>query len=165
MSKLSAGDVLISHNPMPCQEEGCGRETYFAVMIPFTTRSLCPDHLFPRLRRRSIDKLLLDLGSIIYWASFRYVTALFEDEPRSWREIPAEERQTFPLRDTISSLSEGNPAEHYERAPLCQLTEVLACMNAQATVAAMGGSEFMQRKSSALEQERQEQTASAGPSQ
>jgi hypothetical protein len=165
VSKLSAGEVLISPNPMPCQEEGCGRETYFAIVIPFTTRGLCPHHLYPRLRKRSLDKLFLDLGTIMYWGSFRYVTSLFGDEPRSFQEIPEDERQSLPLRDTISGLSEGNPAEHYERVPLCQLTEVLARMNAQAVVAAMGGSEFMQRKSAARERARQDQAAPASPEQ
>src|SRR5579872_281459 len=148
---------------MPCQEDGCRRETYFAIMIPFTTRRLCPNHLYPRLRKRSLDKLFLDLGTIIYWGSFRYVTSLFEDEARAFQEIPEDERQSLPLFDTISSLSEGNPDEHYERVPLCQLTEVLARMNAQAVVAAMGGSEFMQRKRAAREQEQQDQAAPASP--
>lgn len=161
VSKLSASEVLISPIPMACQEEGCGRETYFAIMIPFTTRSLCPDHLYPRLRKRTLDKLFLDLGNLMYWASLRYVTTLFEGKQRAFQELPADERQSLPLCDTIGSLIEGKPDEHYEQVPLCQLTEILARMNAQAVVAAMGGSEYMQRKSAAMEQKRQGRTESS----
>jgi len=139
---------------MVCQEEGCGKETYFAIMIPYTTRRLCPGHLYPRLRKRSLDALFLYLGNVVYEASLRYVTLLFEGEQRSWQEIPEDERQGLPLCDPIRSLIEWNPEEHYERTPLCELTKPLARINAQAVVAAMGGSEFMQRKSAAREQKR-----------
>ena len=155
MTKLSASEVLISPNPLACQEAGCGRETYFAIMIPYTTRRLCPDHLYPHLRRRSLDALLLSLGNAVYEASLRYVTPLLEGEQRCWLEIPEDERQGLPLGDPIRSLTECCPEAHYERVPLRELAKPLARMNAQAVVAAMDGGEFMLRKRAAQEQKRQ----------
>jgi hypothetical protein len=90
----------------------------------------------------------------VYLATQRYNQTLLEGEQRSWQEIPANERGHLPLCGPIGSLIEGDPDAHYERVPLCELTEILARMNAQASVAAMGGSEFMQRKSAALQQKR-----------
>lgn len=155
MPKLSASEVLISPNPLACQEEGCGRETYFAIMIPYTTRRVCPDHLYPRLRRRSLDALLLFLGNAVYEASLRYVTPLLAVEQRAWQEIPEDERKSLLLGNAIHSLTECWPEAHYERVPLCELPKPLACMNAQAVVVAMDGGDFMQRRRAAQEQKQQ----------
>jgi hypothetical protein len=155
VTKLTAGEVLISPSPLQCQEEGCGKETYFAIMVPFTTRRLCPDHLYPRLRKGSLDRLLLDLGNLMYRATHLYNQRVLEGELRAWQVIPEDERQRLPLCDPIRSLIEVATAEHYERVPLCELTEPLARMNAQAVVVAMDGGDFMQRRRAAQEQKRQ----------
>ena len=85
--KVTAGEVLIHPEPQSCTT--CGVPTYFAIVKSFFIQAQCPNHLAPRMHKRSYAALLRSLNEAIYlYESHK----LFAPQQAYWETLSDEQQ-------------------------------------------------------------------------